>query len=39
MVGLVEVGKPVNLVPFRAATAKLPVMARGRMIKFLQQVK
>jgi pseudoazurin len=39
MVGLIEVGKPVNRASFTAALAKLPPFARARMTKFLQQVK
>jgi pseudoazurin len=39
MVGLVEVGKPVNRAAFAAALAKLPPFPRARMTKFLQQVK
>lgn len=39
MVGLIEVGKPVNRAAFTAAVAKLPAFARARMTKFLQQVK
>ncbi len=39
MVGLIEVGKPVNRATFTAALAKLPPFARARMTKFLQQVK
>ena len=39
MVGLVEVGAPVNKAAFGAALAKLPPFARGRMTKFLQQAK
>lgn len=39
MVGLVEVGKPVNLASFKAGIAKLPPLAKARMEKFVQQVK
>ena len=39
MVGLVEVGKPVNLPAFRSAIGRLPPFAKLRMAKFLQQVK
>jgi len=39
MVGLIEVGRPVNLPQFTAATAKLPSLAKARMLKFLQQAK
>ena len=39
MVGLVEVGKPVNLAAFRSAMGRLPPFAKLRMAKFLQQVK
>ena len=39
MVGLVEVGRPVNLVQFSAALAKLPPLAKARMLRFLQQAK
>jgi pseudoazurin len=39
MVGLVEVGKPLNMAPFKAALAKLPPFARVRMTKFVQQAK
>lgn len=39
MVGLVEVGQPVNLAKFSAAAARLPPFARARMMKFLEQAK
>lgn len=39
MVGLVEVGKPVNLGAFSAALAKLPPLAKARMTKFVALVK
>jgi pseudoazurin len=39
MVGLIEVGKPVNRATFTAALAKLPPFARARMTTFLRQVK
>ena len=39
MVGLVQVGSPVNKAAFNAALAKLPPLARSRMSKFLTQAK
>ena len=39
MVGLVQVGSPVNKAAFNAALAKLPPLARSRMSKFLSQAK
>jgi pseudoazurin len=39
MVGLVEVGKPVNKASFAASVAKLPPFAKARMSKFLTQVR
>ena len=39
MVGLVQVGSPVNKTAFSAALAKLPPLARSRMSKFLSQAK
>jgi pseudoazurin len=39
MVGLVEVGKPVNLAAFKSAVGRMPPFAKLRMTKFLQQVK
>lgn len=39
MVGLVEVGKPVNVAAFRRAIQKLPPLAKMRMAKFVEQVK
>jgi pseudoazurin len=39
MVGLVEVGRPANLPQFNASIAKLPPLAKARMLKFLQQAK
>ena len=39
MVGLVQVGSPVNKAGFKAALAKLPSLARLRMSKFLSQAK
>lgn len=39
MVGLVQVGKATNKVPFAASAAKLPPFAKARMTKFLQQVR
>jgi len=39
MIGLVEVGRPVNLPQFNASISKLPPLAKARMLKFLQQAK
>ena len=39
MVGLVEVGVPVNKDMFLTNLAKLPPIARARMAKFLQLAK
>jgi pseudoazurin len=39
MVGLVEVGKPVNLASFNGALGKLPPFAKARMAKFVHQAK
>jgi len=39
MVGLVEVGKPVNLAAFNASLEKLPPLAKLRMAKFVQLAK
>jgi pseudoazurin len=39
MVGLIEVGKPINRAAFAAALSKLPPFAKARMTKFLQQAK
>jgi pseudoazurin len=39
MVGMIEVGKPVNRAGFTAAMGKLPPFARARMTKFLQQAE
>jgi pseudoazurin len=39
MVGLVQVGSPVNKAAFNAALPKLPPLARSRMSKFLSQAK
>jgi pseudoazurin len=39
MVGLIEVGRPVNFAQFSGAVAKLPPLAKARMTKFLQKAK
>lgn len=39
MVGLIEVGKPVNQAAFVASAAKLPPFAKARMTNFLKQVR
>lgn len=39
MVGLIQVGKPVNKPEVIAALGTLPPLARARMSKFLQQAK
>ena len=39
MVGIVQVGNPINRAAFAAAVAKLPPLARSRMTKFLSQAK
>jgi pseudoazurin len=39
MVGLVQVGKPVNRTAFEAGIAKLPPLARARFAKYLRSVR
>ena len=39
MVGLIQVGKPVNKAAVEAGLAKLPPLARARMTKYLAQAR